>query len=241
MPEATRARDLVREPEIVGLVFRAVFAEPRNHLLIGRGHAMARLIVYYAHPGHRFSTVNKAMEKEARRVDGMTFVDLYREYPRHDINVDREQERLLAHDVILFQFPLFWYSTPSIIKEWQDLVLEHGFAYGAGGDKLRGKVMMLALTAAGPSEAYTPDGYQHHALRTFLTPLEQTAGLCKMLFPAPYVLHSSLKAPTEGTVTPHAEGYRALLQAIVDDRYDYEATLARDIVTYDDLPIHERT
>ena len=55
---------------------------------------------------------------------------------------------LLDHDVVLFQFPLFWYSTPSILKEWQDLVLEHGFAYGAEGDALDGKRMMIAVTVA---------------------------------------------------------------------------------------------
>ena len=54
-------------------------------------------------------------------MEGVTFVDLYAEYPRFEIDVDREQARLLAHDVIVFQNPLFWYSTPAILKEWQDL------------------------------------------------------------------------------------------------------------------------
>ena len=108
---------------------------------------MARLIVYYAHPGHKYSKANRAMVAQAREVRGISFVDLYAEYPRFDIDIDREQVRLLEHDVILFQFPMFWYSTPSLIKEWEDLVLEPGFAYGAGGDKLTGKRLMLAVTA----------------------------------------------------------------------------------------------
>ena len=89
---------------------------------------MARLLVYYAHPGHRHSHVNRHMARAAAAVRDIDLVDLYRDYPRFDIDVEIEQERLLGHDVILFQFPLFWYSTPSMIKEWQDLVLEHGFA-----------------------------------------------------------------------------------------------------------------
>lgn len=198
---------------------------------------MARLLVYYAHPGHKHSHVNRYMAKVAKSLPDIELVDLYRDYPRFDIDVDVEQERLLAHDVILFQFPLFWYSTPSILKEWQDLVLEHGFAYGSHGDQLSDKTMMLAITAAGPSDAYTPQGYQHYPLRTFLTPLEQTARLCNMRFPAPYVLFSSLKAPDDGRVEPHIDGYRALLEAIRDDRYDFDATFTRDIVTYDTLPI----
>ncbi len=198
---------------------------------------MARLIVYYAHPGHKHSHVNRYMARAAGRVTGITFVDLYRDYPRFDIDVNTEQQRLLEHDVVLFQFPVFWYSTPSIIKEWEDLVLEHGFAYGSGGDALAGTHMMLAVTAAGPREAYTHEGYQRYDLRTFLTPLEQTAHLCKMHFPAPYVLYSALMAPSAGAVEPHVEGYRKLLEAIRDDRYDFAAAATRDVVEFDNLPI----
>lgn len=200
---------------------------------------MARLIVYYAHPGHRHSHVNRHMAQAAEAVDGITFVDLYRDYPRFDINVDVEQQRLLSHDVILFQFPLFWYSTPSIIKEWQDLVLEHGFAYGADGDRLEGKRMMLAVTAAGPEDAYSAGGYQHYPLRDFLRPLEQTARLCSMTFAPPYVLFASLRAPSSGAVEPHVEGYRRLLEAIRDDRYDWDAAEHRETVDVDTLLIRD--
>jgi glutathione-regulated potassium-efflux system ancillary protein KefG len=198
---------------------------------------MAKLLVYYAHPGHKHSHANKAMVAEAQKVDGITFVDLYAEYPRFEINIDREQQRLLDHDVILFQFPLFWYSTPSLIKEWQDLVLEHGFAYGAGGDKLAGKCMMLAVTAAGPQDAYAQQGYQKYPIRAFLTPLEQTARLCHMEFAAPYVLYGSLRASREGTLEPHVRGYRKLLEAVRDNRYDMAAAVHGEVVSCDDLPL----
>lgn len=198
---------------------------------------MARVIVYYAHPGQRFSHANKTMAAAARALEGIDFADLYAEYPRHDIDVEREQQRLLSHDVILFQFPLYWYSTPSLLKEWQDLVLQHGFAYGHDGDKLAGKSLMLAITTGGSLEAYTPKGYQHYPLRTFLTPLEQTARLCKMAFPAPYVLHSALQAEEADETPRHVAGYVELLSAIRDDQYDFSAADSREIVTCDDLPI----
>jgi len=198
---------------------------------------LAQLLVYYAHPGARHSHVNKEMAARAEKIEGITFVDLYGTYPRHNIVIDREQNRLIENEVILFQFPLFWYSTPSLVKEWQDLVLEHGFAYGSGGTRLKGKTMMLAVTAAGSDEAYTDKGYQHYPLRTFLTPLEQTARLCKMRFPAPYVLYSSLKATDQGEVEPHAAGYVKLLEAIRDNTYDYDKAEGMDIVTYDTLPL----
>ena len=198
---------------------------------------MAKLITYFAHPGQRFSRSNVAMAMAVRNLSGVTFVDLYEEYPRHDIDVAREQQRLLDHDVILFQFPLYWYSTPSLIKEWQDLVLQHGFAYGHDGDKLAGKTMMLAITAGGPQEAYTAKGYQHYPLRTFLTPLEQTARLCKMRFATPYALYGALSAEPDGEIADHAAGYVSLLTAIRDDTYDFDAADKRDVLGFDDLPI----
>jgi putative NADPH-quinone reductase len=200
---------------------------------------MPKTIVYYAHPGHKHSHVNRYMARAAAAIDGVTYVDLYHDYPRFDIDVNIEQQRLLDHDVIVFQFPLFWYSTPSIIKEWEDLVLEHGFAYGHDGDQLAGKCMMLAVSGAGPEEAYTHEGYQGFPVRTFLTPLEQTARLCKMHFLAPYMLYGALLAPGEGRVDPHVNGYRQLLEAIRDDRYDLAVAEKMEVVTCDNLPLRK--
>ena len=198
---------------------------------------MSRLLVYHAHPAPRHSRANKAMARAARWIDGVTWVDLYQDYPRFDIDADREQGRLLDHDVILFQFPLFWYSSPAIIKEWFDITLEHGFAYGAGGTALEGKQMMLAVTAAGAEDAYTAEGYQHFPLRTFLTPMEQTARLCKMSFETPYVLYGALRAAEDHALSDHAHGFASLIQSIREDTYDFEAARQREVVRAADLTI----
>ena len=200
---------------------------------------MARLLVYYAHPGQRYSRANAGMARVAEGLEGISFVDLYRTYPRFDIDVGAEQARLLDHDVILFQFPVFWYSTPSLVKEWLDLVLEHGFAYGTGGNQLAGKALMLAVTAAGPEEAYANDGYQHFPLRTFLTPLEQTARLCGMDFLPPYALYAALRAPETARLNEHIAGYRALLEALRDDRFNRARATEQDVLTADTLPVGE--
>jgi putative NADPH-quinone reductase len=150
----------------------------------------------------------------AQKIEGIEVVDLYEEYPRFNIDIDLEQQKLLGHDLALIQCPLFWYSTPSLVKAWQDLVLEQCFAYGHGGDRLQGKRLMFALTAAGSAKAYTEQGYQHYPLRTFLTPVEQTARLSKMGVVPPYVLFDSLKAPNSDAPKKHVEGYAELLKAL---------------------------
>lgn len=191
---------------------------------------MANVLLYYAHPGHQRSRVNQALIERAKTIDGINVHDLYALYPRFDINIDAEQERLRQNDVIVFQFPLFWYSTPSIIKEWCDLVLEYGFAYGEGGEALRGKSMLLCVSAAGQQQAYSPSGYQQYPLRVFLTPLERTATLCNMKFLPPYVLFGSLQAREDGRIDQHVEGYARLLRALQADKLDVNAVQSHEIL-----------
>jgi len=196
-----------------------------------------KILILYAHPGGRHSIANQALVRVAQSVDAVTFVDLYAEYPRAKIDIDREQARLIEHDAIVMQFPLLWYSTPSLLKEWQDLVLEYGFAYGEGGDKLHGKLLLAAVTAGGPLDAYGPDGYNNFDLRTLLTPLEQTANLCGLRFLPPYVLFGSLRARSQGGIDEHARGYGALLAALGNETLDLDRALAEKTLTCDALPI----
>ena len=85
---------------------------------------MRRILVQLAHPVLERSRVNRRLLAAIRALDGVTINDLYEAYPTLAIDVEREQELLLTHDVIVFQHPFYWYSAPAIIKEWQDLVLE---------------------------------------------------------------------------------------------------------------------
>ena len=98
-----------------------------------------RILHYLLHLVQSRSVANAALWQSTRSFDGITRVHLYADYPRHNINADTEQKQLLDHDIIAFQFPMFWYAAPSLLKEWTDLVLEQGFAFGPKGDKLRGK------------------------------------------------------------------------------------------------------
>ncbi len=159
----------------------------------------------------------------ARAVPGVTVHDLYEVYPSFNINAKREQGLLLEHDVIVFQHPFYWYSTPALLKEWQDIVLEHGWAYGKDGTKLEGKITLNAMTTGGPEQAYAAGGWNNFSVRQFLAPWEQTANLCKMKFLAPFTVHGSLVYEHAEEMTPHLEAYRALLSALVEDRLDLEA------------------
>ncbi|KXF80838.1 NAD(P)H-dependent oxidoreductase [Enterovibrio coralii] len=190
-----------------------------------------KVLVLFAHPSQRRSEVNAPLFNVANQVDGVTVVDLYAEYPTYHIDIDREQKRLVEHDVIIFQFPLYWYSTPSILKEWQDLVLEYGFAYGSKGKALHGKKFICAITAGGKEEAYKADGFNHFKIRELLYPLEQMANLTGMDYLAPFALFGSRTAVEDGKVARHTECYKKLLEAFVADGVDTDKLAKREKVT----------
>lgn len=182
--------------------------------------SLRRVLVLFAHPSFDRSEANRPLASAASSVEGVTLVDLYAEYPAFEIDVDREQARLLAHDVICFLHPLYWYSTPAILKEWQDLVLEHGFAYGAAGTALKGKLFFNALTAGGAETAYCSEGYNHFSIRELLRPLEQTAILCGMIYLPPFALFGARTAVEEGRIDGHVADWKRLLAALRDNRLD---------------------
>ncbi|NND93193.1 MAG: flavodoxin family protein [Granulosicoccus sp.] len=200
---------------------------------------MKRILVLMAHSSPSQSQVNNRMSAAARQLPGVTFVDLYALYPRFKIDIDAEQQRLKEHDVIVFQFPFYWYSTPALLKEWQDLVLEFGFAYGPRGDALAGKSCLVAITTGGAESAYSIHGSNHFSIRTLLTPLEQTARLCQMRFLPPLVLFSAVTASSDGRTERHVQTYSRLLEALRDEQLDLPAAFRQRLLSETELPLLE--
>ncbi len=175
------------------------------------------VLVLFAHPAIRKSRVNRRLVAAVRDLEGVTVNDLYNEYPDLDIDVAREQELLAKNDVVVFQHPFYWYSTPTILKEWQDLVLEHGWAYGHDGDALRGKTLLNVLTTGGSEDSYRAKGSNRFSVRQLLAPIEQTAWLCGMNFLPPFVVHGTFRL-TAPEIEDHALDYRRLLESLRDGR-----------------------
>ncbi|HEY6506209.1 MAG TPA: NAD(P)H-dependent oxidoreductase [Chitinophagaceae bacterium] len=178
---------------------------------------MAKLLILFAHPALEKSKVHARLIRHVNQIEGVTFHDLYEAYPDFDIDVRKEQELLVKHDIIIWQHPFYWYSSPAIIKQWEDLVLEHGWAYGSQGNKLAGKKVLNAITTAGSRDAYSVGGRNRFTIPQLLAPFDQTAYLCKMQYLPPYVLHSTHRY-TKADIDMFAVQYEQLLVALVNDR-----------------------
>jgi glutathione-regulated potassium-efflux system ancillary protein KefG len=179
-----------------------------------------RVLILFAHPALQKSRVNRRLIAAVRNVENVTINDLYEEYPDFFVNIKREQELLLSHDIIIFQHPLYWYSCPALLKEWQDLVLQYGFAYGAHGTKLSGKWVLTAITTGGPLSAYQRDGHNYFTIRELLRPFEQTVRLCGMVYLPPFVISGTLAVKNEVEFVGFTTLYRSAVESLRDGRFD---------------------
>jgi NAD(P)H dehydrogenase (quinone) len=86
---------------------------------------------------------------------------------RQTSDVQTEQEKVLAADAVIFQFPLWWYGMPAIMKGWIDRVWAFGLAYGYknagnayryGDGAFKGKRALLSVAVGGAAKDYSPRG-----------------------------------------------------------------------------------
>jgi len=86
--------------------------------------------------------------------------------------IEAEMQKLEGCNLMLWQFPLWWFGLPAALKGWVDRVFAMGRIYGGGKiyetGVFKGKKALLSLTTGGPPEAYRQDGFNgdiHSILR----------------------------------------------------------------------------
>lgn len=186
-----------------------------------------RVLVQFFHPALEKSRVQVHLAEAARKVAQVEFRDLYELYPDFDVDVRREQRVMERAELVIFQHPLYWYSGPALMKQWLDLVLEHGWAYGSEGRSLRGKHVLHVISSGGSQEAYGPNGMNRHPLSAFLLPLAQTAALCGMEWVPPYCITGTHRLQA-GQIQQAAQRYGRLLEALAAGWVDLQAVKQAD-------------
>jgi NAD(P)H dehydrogenase (quinone) len=127
-------------------------------------------------------------------------------------DIKNEHQLLEDADLIIFQFPLWWYSMPALLKGYIDRVFSMGWAYG-GGQALQGKKILVSMTTGAPDFAWTPEKrgtiqeiFKHLFIGTF--------GLCGMEATEPFIVYGA-KRKTETEKIETFENYRKHIENIV--------------------------
>ncbi|MCH4886899.1 NAD(P)H-dependent oxidoreductase [Acidaminobacter sp. JC074] len=182
-----------------------------------------KIMVVTAHPNYAESRVNRRWIEELEKEGSITVNNLNVKYPDEVIDKEAEQELLLSHDRIVFQYPWYWYNMPPLLRKWQDTVLEYGFAFGPGGTKLSGKDYVVATSIGGPEVSYQAGGYNTFTVSEFLKPMQQTANLAGMNFLPAFKIHSAVVISDED-LEKSAEDY---VKHITDPELDPQVELKR--------------
>ena len=152
-------------------------------------------LVILAHPDFQHSVANRAVVACLQNSGlNIEIRDIAALYPDYRIDAAAEQQALLRHETVVFQYPLYWYNMPAILKQYFDSVLMYGFAYGTGGDRLKGKNFVPSITVGAPERDYRADGEAHFRMLELCKPLEQTAYYTQMRYIDPFYFHGTSPA-----------------------------------------------
>jgi glutathione-regulated potassium-efflux system ancillary protein KefG len=174
---------------------------------------MNNVLVLFAHPRFEKSRVNRALLAALHGADCITVCDLYEKYPDFNIDASRERQLLLSHQIIVWQHPVYMYGAPALLKQWIDMVLEHGWAHGLDVTNLANKMVFNAITTGGTRASYASDGFNRFSIQDFLKPFEQIAHLCSMVYLPPFAVQGTYllsKSEMEGC----GSLYRRLLERL---------------------------
>jgi glutathione-regulated potassium-efflux system ancillary protein KefF len=167
----------------------------------------------FAHPYPHRSIANRVLLDAVSDLPELELRSLYDRYPDFAIDVEAEQQALIAAKIVVWLHPIYWYSVPPLLKLWFDKVLAYGWAYGAAR-ALDGKVCQWAATTGGDDAAFTPGGVHGFEFESFVPPIEQTARFCGMRWEPPIVVHASHRV-SAAELEVAGQRFRQRLQALV--------------------------
>ncbi|PAF42674.1 NAD(P)H-dependent oxidoreductase [Helicobacter sp. 11S03491-1] len=167
-----------------------------------------KTLIILAHPNLEESVVNKALTQSIIDAD-ITVRDIYKIYPQGKIDRDKEVALLGSHDKVIFQFPLYWFSCPSLLKEWEDCALS-GVSFGPNPKMLANKIFQVITSTGSPIEKYQSDGRNQKTLEEILLPFSLCAKYLGMKV-APIHCTYNTMGMTDELLTQAIESYKKAL------------------------------
>lgn len=168
--------------------------------------AGASVLVLLAHPDMAKSKANAALSKAASEVEGVQVVNIY-DYP---VSPDAYREAMKQATTLVYQFPLYWMSSPHLLKQWTDEV----FMAFVGEGLIKGKRLMVVTTAGSEEAAYQHDGRNKYTMDEYLRPFEGQANHAEMVWEQPLVVYGQSVDGADTRLAEGCEAYKARLQQL---------------------------
>lgn len=181
-----------------------------------------KTLVLVFHPDLVHSRVNHKLAKILENNENVVIRYMYDIYPDGKIDAAKEQSYLLAADRIAWQFPMYWYSSPALLKQWEDDVLTYGWAYGHEGTKLHGKELLIAVSPGATAENYVHDKNFKYTVTDLLRPFQATNNLIGTRFIKPFIV-TGASSIDDATLEQKTKEYLQYITTDhLEDLADYE-------------------
>lgn len=167
---------------------------------------MKKILLLSAHPDIKNSKACAALLNAAQELDNVKVTDLY----QTPLEVGNYLDDVRNADVLVFQFPLWWGSAPSMLKSWLDKFML-GFMENPG---MKGKQMLVATTAGVAAEEYHAGGAEQFTLDEILRPFQVTAIYTGMTYLRPFAIYGTMMPDAEETIAEGSKAYKALLETL---------------------------
>lgn len=144
-----------------------------------------KTLVIVAHPDYHDSGTQGFLKRATEGLDEITWHYLP-EQTEFEIKV--EQQLLIDHDRIIFQFPMYWYSAPATLKKWEDDVLTRAFTFANENGILKGKELGIVTTIGYPEKDFRAGAAEGFSISEILIPYRALAHRAGMTFMTPFVV-----------------------------------------------------
>uniref|UniRef100_A0A8C8RWF1 NAD(P)H dehydrogenase [quinone] 1 n=1 Tax=Pelusios castaneus TaxID=367368 RepID=A0A8C8RWF1_9SAUR len=139
--------------------------------------------------------------KEPSKFNYVVETSLAWEEGRLSSDIVAEQKKLEAADLAIFQFPIYWFSVPAILKGWFERVFTRGFAYSFDAlydmGPFQKKKAVLSFTTGGTGSMYSPMGLNGD-INTVLWPIQSgMLHFCGFQILAPQIAYSIAHTPED--------------------------------------------
>ncbi|GLB46502.1 NAD(P)H dehydrogenase [Philodulcilactobacillus myokoensis] len=147
-----------------------------------------KTLVIISHPDIKTSTTQAFLRDAQKNLKQVTWHPLDVLYSNYQIQIEKEQQLLTQFDRIIFQFPMYWYSSPALLKKWEDDVLTRNFVYLSEQASLKGKELGIVTSLGMPLREYQRGGVENFSISEMLIPYQALAKRAGMKFLKPFVI-----------------------------------------------------
>ena len=165
---------------------------------------LKKVVVLLAHPNMENSQANKALFDAIKDIEDVAVFNLYEMSEQDILNMDA-WSRIISHaNAVVYQFPFYWMSAPSLLKKWQDGI----FTYLAKTPAVAGKPLLVVTTTGSEFDAYRSGGRNGFTTDELLRPYQGSAIHSGMVWQTPIVVYGMGTADAGKNIAEGANTYR---------------------------------